>query len=103
MLLRNKNQKFYCTAKIILGAMEKTIFSKDEIVKLEETIEQIPDIVKQEEGKMVLDYLMHGRVIQLDQNEEIIYLFGPISPGRVVHTWSIEKNPDLYYLLKDLI
>lgn len=102
MLRWHANQKLYNSAKIVFEGKQKITFKRNELENLKKEIENLQDEVKRLEGKMLLEYIMHGRKILLEEKGKKIHLFGSISYGRVEATWSIEENPELYSLLKNL-
>lgn len=102
MLQRNKNQKLIYSAKIYYKGKEKSFFRRGQLEKFEEEIELLPDIEKQADGKAVLNCIMSGRKVVLDDKGKI-YLFSNANlQGKIEPSWTITKNKELYSLVKKL-
>ncbi len=102
MIRMNPNKVVASSAKVVFGEKEKLIFRRGELENLEEKIEKIQDELKKADGKMLFEYIMHGRIILLEKKGKKIHLFGEVTHGKVEPTWIIEQNPELFSLLKNL-
>ena len=101
MIERNKNVRVFHSAKIIFKNKQRSLFSKQDLIDLEQEINNIQDEVKRAEGLFVLEYFMHGTKIVLDNKGQIM-LFGVIS-RRIEYNWKISNNKVVYNLLKKMI
>lgn len=102
MVERNKELMLCCSAQIVYKGKTKELIRRKELEVLEQKIDKLPDEIKRNDGRIVLDYIMHGQRIVLKSKEEI-HLFPRLISGRITNSLSIVKNPELYALLKDIV
>ena len=106
MIRRNQHVKMSHSAKIILrspnGDKTKSVFTRAELEAFEQKLQKIPDIVKRNEGMMVLECLLSGKKVIME-NKKIFLYTSQIVYGEIEANWVVTKNNELYSLLEDLV
>ena len=105
MIRRNQHVKMSHSAKIILrstdGDKTKSVFRRAELEAFEQKLQKIPDIAKRNEGMMVLECLLSGKKVILENKK--IFLYTTVVYGEIEANWVVTKNNELYSLLEDLV
>ncbi len=106
MIRRNKHVKIMShSAKIIVrsqnGDKTRSVFRRGELEAFEQNLQKISDIAKRNEGMMVLECLLSGRKVILENKK--IFLYTAVVYGEIEANWVVTKNNELYSLLEDLV
>lgn len=102
MIRMNPNKIVMNTAKVILDGKVKYGFSQAETKNFYNKIERIQDKTKKFDGEMVLHYIINGGKIILERKGKEIHIYGKVTHGKVEPICTIEQNPELFSLLKNL-
>lgn len=103
MVRINPNKLGASSAKVTIGDKVKYNFSKEEIKKFYDTMEGIQDKTKKFDWEIVLHYIINGGRIVLEKKRKIVHIYGKVTHGRVEPICTIERNPELFSFLKNLI